>query len=371
MQTQNFTPKPKSRKPPKGIMIGVGMVLVLVAIYVGNQWLHQGHYVSTDDAQVSSDLITVSARVSGKISGIFVSEGQVIKKGQILVKLDDDILQAQFAQAKTSLDVAQATLNSAKVGVGLQSDQSDVQLQQATAALNSANGNVLAAQSQSRKARADLRRADTLYNRALLSPQSYEAAQVGAVSAESVLTTALNQAKSAQEAVKLAHVNKRSVDVKQGSVDLVKAQIKQAEAGLRFAQLQLDQAVIVSPVDGVVVRKNLHVGEQVSPGQGICYVSDLRKPWVSAMIQETDIRRVRPGSVVKVHIDAYPKRLFNGRVLTVSYATGSQFALFPAANTAGNFTKVVQRIPVKIGVDDPRHELKLGMSAVVDIDTTL
>jgi membrane fusion protein (multidrug efflux system) len=158
------------------------------------------------------------------------------------------------------------------------------------------------------------------------------------------------------------------VTIKQGGVSTVQAQIKQAEAAVQSARLQLAHTTIAAPAEGLMVRKIAHAGEQVAPGQAIYAVAETDHVWVTAYIEETNIRRVREGAPVDVEIDAFPHRKFEGKVAFVNAVTGGQFSLLPANNAAGNFTKVVQRIPVKIAVSDPNHELKPGMSAVIDID---
>lgn len=142
----------------------------------------------------------------------------------------------------------------------------------------------------------------------------------------------------------------------------------QAEANLRSAQLQLDHTTIFAPANGIVARRMANVGEQVQPGQGIYSVAKTDDIWVLAYIEETEIRRVRPDAAVDVHIDAFPNQVFQGKVSLVNAVTGAEFSLMPQNNAAGNYTKVVQRIPIKVTVADPNHVLKPGMSAVIDID---
>jgi membrane fusion protein (multidrug efflux system) len=158
------------------------------------------------------------------------------------------------------------------------------------------------------------------------------------------------------------------VQIKQGAVASSQAQVKQAAAVANTAALQLSHTTITAPADGLIVRRTMNAGEQVAPGQAVFSLVKTDKLWINAYVEETQIRRVRVGEPVEVHIDAFPKETFKGHVSFVNAVTGAQFSLMPANNASGNFTKTVQRIPVKIAVEDPQHRLAPGMSAVIDID---
>jgi membrane fusion protein (multidrug efflux system) len=361
-------PTPAKRKPPVPLLIVLGLALVGGGIY-GVKWVqHSQAYVSTDDAQVAGNLVAISSRVPGHIAQLLVDEGQTVKAGQVVARLDDADFKAALAQAEAALAVARTGLASSHIGVSLQSAQTSTGIVQAESAMHAAEASLDSARANADRAHSDLVRVTHLFEAGGTSKQALEGARTAATAANSAVTAATNQVRSAREAVRLANANTQSVSIKQGGVQTTQAQIAMAQAAVNTAHLQLDHTVITSPVDGTVARRSANVGEQVSPGQGIFSISQTNDVWINAFIEETNIRRVQPGAEVEVRIDAYPKQTFHGRVALVGSATGGSFSLLPQNNAAGNFTKVVQRIPVKVTVEDPNHQLKPGMSADIDID---
>ncbi|MBO9540744.1 HlyD family secretion protein [bacterium] len=359
------TPK---RKPPVVLMGVLAIGLVIGGVYGGKWWTHRQAFVSTEDAQVAGNLITVSSRVPGRIGQLLVDEGQQVQAGQVVAVLDETDFKAQLAQAEAGLAVAKTGLKTSETGVSLQSAQTTSQIAQAEAGVRAARAALTSAEASAEKAHADLSRVERLFEAGGISKQAYEAAKTGATAADSALTAAKSQLSSAQEGLRLANAGTQAVSIKRGGVETVQAQIAQAEAAVNLAKLQLAHATITAPVSGVIARRMSNLGEQVAPGQGLYSLTETDKVWISSYIEETYIRRVHQGAPVDIRIDAYPGKTFHGKVQQVGSVTGGQFSLLPANNAAGNFTKVVQRIPVKIAVEDQGHELKPGMSAVIDID---
>jgi membrane fusion protein (multidrug efflux system) len=356
------------RKPPVVLMGILAIGLLVGGVYGGKWWMHRQAFVSTEDAQVAGNLITVSSRVPGRIGQLLVDEGQQVKAGQVVAVLDDTDFKAQLAQSEAGLAVARTGLKTSETGVSLQSTQTSTQIAQADSAVRAARAALTTAEANAEKAHADLVRIERLFEAGGISKQAYEAAKTGATAADSGVTATKSQLRSAEEGLRLANAGTQAVTIKRGGVETVQAQIAQAQAAVNLARLQLDHATITAPVDGVIARRMSNVGEQVSPGQGLFSLTETDKVWIASYIEETTISRVREGADVEVHIDAYPGKTFHGKVQQVGSVTGGQFSLLPANNAAGNFTKVVQRIPVKIAVEDQAHALKPGMSAVIDID---
>ncbi|HEY9898202.1 MAG TPA: HlyD family secretion protein [Pantanalinema sp.] len=356
------------RKPPVVLMGVLAVALAVGGVYGGKWWTHRQAFVSTEDAQVAGNLITVSSRVPGRIAQLLVDEGQQVEAGQVVAVLDETDFKAQLAQAEAGLAVARTGLKTSETGVSLQSTQTSTQIAQAESAVRAARAALNTAEANAEKAHADLSRIERLFAAGGISRQAYEAAKTGATAAESGVTAATSQLSSATEGVRLANAGTQAVTIKRGGVETVQAQIAQAQAAVDMAKLQLSHATLTAPVSGVIARRMSNVGEQVSPGQGLYSLTETDKVWIASYIEETYIRRVQQGAPVDVHIDAYPGKTFHGKVQQVGSVTGGQFSLLPANNAAGNFTKVVQRIPVKIAVEDQGHQLKPGMSAVIDID---
>ncbi len=335
-----------AKKIDKRKLLTVAALLAGALIVAGGWWWYAASSkVSTDDARVKSDIVNVSTKVPGQIEELAVKEGDRVAAGQVIARIDSQALKIQVEQARANLAAAQAKLAS------LQAGNRPQQVAQAASSVEQAAANL-------DKARKDFERVDTLYQDGALPAQQRDAAQTA-------LTVARAQYDAARQGYSLAAEGASTQDV-----DYAQAQVAQAAAALKSAQLQLDNSAITAPVAGIVAKLPVDKGETVSVGQTIFSLTDPAASWVEANIEETDVGRVKDGDSVDFTVDAYPRQKFKGQVVDVGAATGSQFALLPADNASGNFTKITQRIPVKIQiVDSGQAVLKPGMSAVVAIRT--
>lgn len=322
-----------------------GVLAGLLAIAGGWWWIASGGKVSTDDARVKSNIVNVSTKVPGQIEELLVKEGDHVEAGQLLVKIDSQALQIQVEQAEANLASAQAKLASLQAGNRPQQvAQSQASVEQAAANLDNARKN--------------FERAANLYEEGAMSAQQRDAAQ-----------TALKVAQAQYDAAaqNLSLVNEGATEQDR---QFAEAQVAQAAAALKTARLQLENSEIKAPIAGIVAKAPVDPGEMVAVGQTVYSITNLSDAWVEANIEETDIGKVQNGQSVEFTVDAYPGKKFKGEVVDVGAATGSQFALLPSDNTSGNFTKVTQRLSVKIKVVEAGNAiLKPGMSAVVDIHT--
>jgi membrane fusion protein, multidrug efflux system len=324
-------------------MIVAGVSIAILAIAGGWWWLKSGSVVSTDDASVKNNLVGISAKVSGQVDEMDVKEGDTVQLGQVLAKIDNKSFQIQVEQSQANLASAQAKLDSLKAGNRPQ------QLAQSGASVDQADANL-------ENARRNYERIETLYNTGAISAQQKD-------TAFTALKVAESQYKAAVQGYSLVSEGATEQDIR-----YAEAQVAQAVATLKSAQLQLDNSVIAAPIAGVVAKVTVDQGEIISVGQPIFSITNPADSWVEANIEETAIGKVQLGQLVNFTIDAYPGKTFFGEVSDVGTATGSQFSLLPADNASGNFTKVTQRLTVKIKVNEAGNAiLKLGMSAVVDI----
>jgi multidrug resistance efflux pump len=327
------------------LFTAAGCIAAALAVAGGWWWYAAGAKISTDDARVKSNIVNVSTKVPGQLEELAVKQGDRVEAGQVVARIDSKALAIQVEQAQANLAAAQAKLASLQAGSRPQ------QVAQAGAA-------VAQAEAALENARKDYERISILYEDGALSAQQRDAAR-----------TALRVAQAQYDAAVQAH-SLVSEGAAAQDVQYALATVDQAAAALKNARLQLENSTIVAPVSGIVAQAPVDTGEMVSVGQTICSITDPAASWVEANIEETDIGKVRDGESVDFTVDAYPRRKFKGEVSDVGAATGSQFALLPADNATGNFTKVTQRIPVKIRVvDSGQAVLKPGMSAVVDIHT--
>jgi membrane fusion protein (multidrug efflux system) len=312
---------------------------VLASLYGGYRWWRYATtWVVTDNAYVSAHIHTISPRVAGTVEEVLVEENQTVAAGAVLARLDPRDLEVRRQQSLAQVAQARA------------------QFQQAEANTAQARAQVSREQARATKAQQDSSRAKSLYegSSGAISRQEFDQAQAEAQAAEAALAGARSALDSAAAAASAA-----------------RAQEKVALANQQDAELQLSYASLVAPAAGRIGKKNLETGNRVQPGQAVLALVE-PEGWVTANFKETQLARMKPGQPVKVRVDAFPGRTFSGKVDSLSPASGAQFALLPPDNATGNFTKIVQRVPVKVLLDtaslrDCAGRLAPGMSAVVEV----
>lgn len=360
---------PKSPKKRRQFVIALAVAAAIAGGAFGFRWWQaQRDYASTNDAAVKADIVAISAKIPGRLATVHVSTGQRVRLGQLVAHLDDSDARLQVQQAEAALAAATAGLGSADTGVALQREQATAQEAQAAAALAAARRNHEAARVARDRAATDLGRSERVYREGGLSRQAIDAARAARATAEAQMQAAEAQVRSAMAGSDLAASGRTQVRLREQAVVTTRAQIAQAEAALATARQQLVHTRVLAPVDGEIVRVALNPGEMAQPGQVIASVVADGSLRVEAFLEETKVRNVRPGQPVEVELDAFPGRSFRGRITTIGAAAGSEFALIPQNNASGNFTKVVQRLPIRIAVEDPERLLRAGLSATVHID---
>lgn len=305
--------------------------VALLALLAGGvrKYIWSRSHVSTDDAQVDGHVLPVLPKVGGFVLSVAVRENQVVRAGDTLVGLDDRDYRAKLRQSDADLAIALATVSS-RQRVG-----------QADAAVRQAEANA-------EKAHADLDRLTPLAAQGIVSRQQFDAAQTAVRAADAVLAAA------------------------QAALLGADARVASARASRDQAALQLSYTRIIAPTSGVVSKKNVELGQLVQAGQPLMSVVPLNDVWVTANLKETETAEVTVGDSATVTVDAYSGKHFCGHVESLSPATGARFSLLPPDNATGNFTKVVQRIPVRVRLDcagNPADVLRPGMSATVVIKT--
>ncbi len=332
-------------------LIRIGLILFVVALVVGGffYWFTTRNLVTTDDAFTSGRSVTIAPHVGGYIVELDVNDNQFVHEGQVLARIDPRDYQASLDRAQASLAQAQGELEGAKFSVLVAKKNFPGQLKQA-------EGQLALAQAQQFKAETDYRRQHAI-ERAATTQQQVDYS-----------TAALDQAKAqvvqAQGQVEQASPIEAQVGSQQTRVSQQEASLGQAQAQVATAKLNLEWTVIRAPHDGWIAQRNVERGALVQSGQALFAVvqPDL---WITANFKETQITRLRPGQPVDITIDAYPAMKLSGHVGSVQRGTGSAFSTFPPENATGNFVKIVQRVPVKIIIDDgldPLLPLPLGAS---------
>jgi membrane fusion protein, multidrug efflux system len=382
--------KQRTRSPRFRMFLIIGIVVALVAGFF--LWRYFASYESTDDAQIDGHLNPVSARVGGHVLKLLVDDNQYVQAGQPLVQIDPRDYQVIVARAKAEYDNAVAAARGAGVNVPITSTSTGSQLEAAEAALSAARASLAAAQQQydaasaqvtqadanNVKAQNDLARYKQLVSKQEISQQQYDqayaAAQAGAAELDArraAAAAAQQQIKAAQSQITQAEANMRTARTGPEQVRIVRSRAESAEAAVEASKAALDQAqlnlqytTIVSPVNGVVTSRTVEVGQNVQPGQELMRIINLDDIWVTANFKETQLRDMRVGQAVTIHVDTTGND-YKGHVNSIAGASGSITSLLPPENATGNFVKVVQRIPVKITFDPGetrQHVLRPGMS---------
>ena len=360
------------------------MVVLLLAVAVivtitrnWNGWEGARVEQVTNDAYVRGDLTPLSTKVSGIVREVKVSDYQAVHKGDLLVQLDDDDYKAQVAQAAAGVEAAKAALENNR----RQRELQDSKIERALAGIDQAKAQINAAQAGKDAVRADVTRtrAERTRQEALIKSNATTQQKVESAVADEERYAAqeisrdadLAQARTLLRSNEAAtEAERRGKSVLQSQETQLVADLHAKEAALAVAQVNLGYTRIPAPADGTVGERQVRPGQLVSPGtQVMTFVENKR--WVAANFRETQLTNIKPGDVAEVRIDVYPDKVIKGRVLEIAPASGSQFALLPPDNATGNFTKVVQRVPVKIALDDSplTAQLRPGLSAVVTVRT--
>ena len=387
-------PSYRSPKRRKTLIILITVVVLLVGGFF--LWRYFNSYESTDDAQADVHLYPVSARISGYVVRVNVEDNQWVEKGTVLVEIDPKDYEVAVAQAQANLTNAEATAQSLNVTVPITTVSTTSQLKFTASDIENAQAGIIAAQRQLTAAHAqldeaeannvraqdDLRRykllvdkrevAEQIYDQALASAKSSTAAVAAAGANESAAEQFVQQA---QSKLAQAYANHQSAETGPQQVSSTKsrvraaiADVEQKRALLEQAQLNLQYTKIVAPVSGEV-NKTVVVGLNIQPGQQLLTVVPLNEVWVTANFKETQLRRMRVGQRAEIHIDSSGKTL-KGHVDSIAGATGPLFSLLPPENATGNYVKIVQRIPVKIVLDQGEnrdHQLRPGMNVVPEV----
>ena len=337
----------------KMVFTGVAALLALAAAAYGVHWVLVGRFhVSTDDAYVRANNTTLGARVSGHISTIFPRDNAPVHAGEVIFKIDDGDYRIAVDAARTRIETQQATINR----LGRQVVAQESAAEQARAQLASAEAGL-------KRANLDYDRQQTLNTKGYATHATFEQSEAGR-------DQGLAGVKAAQAASDAARDN---VEVAKAQQAEARAQLMELQTTLAKAERDLDFTSVRAPVDGTFSNRMINTGDFITVGQRLGNVVPLDDVFIDANFKETQLKRIRPGQPVTISVDAYGHRKFAGTVESISPAAGSVFTLLPPDNATGNFTKIVQRLPVRIRVpkDVARQNLlRAGMSVYATVDTS-
>ncbi|HEY1753977.1 MAG TPA: HlyD family secretion protein [Bryobacteraceae bacterium] len=402
---------PKDRAlPRRKSRIGKLLIVlaVLVAVGVGGfyLWKYFNTYESTDDAEIDGHINAISGRISGNVVDVLAEDEQIVKAGDVLVRIDPRDYEVAVAKAEADLRDAQAALESSRIDIPITNANTASQLKTANSTradaaafvagaqrqLSAARARLQTSQAQVREAEANVKKTSDdvvryklLVDKNEIPRQQYDTAVDDAAAARATLDArnaavgeaeqniaaaqaAVDQANQripeADASIESAMTAPQQVQVSEAHAKSAAAQVAQKKALLDQAKLNLSYCTIVAPVSGIVGKKTVELGQNISPGQQLMAVVPLDDIWVTANFKETQLSRMSPGQRVRFSVDANDKE-YRGKIVNVGGASGSRFSLLPPENATGNYVKVVQRIPVRINLDPGQnddHRLRPGMS---------
>src|SRR3974390_810809 len=389
------------RNPRAKYILFIALLAVLVA--VGWYWWDSRRWESTDDAQIDGHIYPISARVGGQVVKVNVDDGNFVHKGDVLVQIDStdykvavDRAQADYQDSLANAQAAQASVPIADVGSASQihSASADVTAAQASVAaakdqMAAAKAQVIEAEANAKKLNNDVDRYKLLLDKKEIAQQQFDQAIAAATAANATVDARKASLVAAQEQVQVAEsrvdqakagwnnakITPKQVEAIRARATAAEAQAQRSKAALDQAQLNLGYTTIVAPVDGLVGKRSVQVGQNVGPGQDLMAVVPLREIWVTANFKETQLARMQPRQPVTIKVDTYGGRKWEGNLSSLGAATGAKYSLLPPENATGNYVKVVQRIPVRIDFDNNDKPdfnsdglLRPGMSVVPDVN---
>jgi len=370
MSTQNTNPmqettenKSAGKSKKIKILATVASVIVVIVLYV---WISGMGHQKTDNAQVDATITPVRAIVQGFVNEVKFTDNQMVKKGDVLIVIDDKDFKAKLTQAEAALESAKAQLEIAKSGA------TTADLNASASSLNSqaAKDNIATAQAKFSKNEKEMNRVEKMLKDGAATQQQFESVKAEFETSKAQLDMFKKQYEASSSQASGAQ---SQAEGQKSQIVLAQAIVKQREAELALAQTQLDNTIIKAPFDGIVSKKSIEVGQYLQVGTPVCSAVDYTNLWVSANFKETQIEDMRADQIVDIKIDAFPHAVVKGKLQSFGGATGAKFSLLPPDNATGNFVKITQRVPVRIAITEYPKELTglllPGLSANVDIHT--
>ena len=365
-------PGPSAPRFPRALPAGAKTWLIVAAGLALAAWAahwvyERATHVYLDDARIDGEVVTISSRVGGWVVELPVIEGDPVKKGQLLARVDarDSVLMRDALVAKLKQIENQAAVVQAQTGVV---DKETLgRFESEGNRLTAAQAEAAALAVQVKQARDDFQRAKELSDQKWLSPQAMERARSDYQRIEESHRKAQAEVAAARGMLSAAGGSRGQIHVLARQLSVLSHQADEIRAEIRRRDIDIADRTIASPAEGRVVMTFVRQGEHVSPGQRILMFHDPQEIWVEANVKETEVRLLEPGMKAEIRVDAYPGKVFPGEVQRIGRSATSKFALLPDPNPSGNFTRITQRLPVRIGITDKDPKLRPGMMVEVSI----
>lgn len=365
-ETRSLSPKPRHRRWSRPILLG--LTVALLAVPAGKWLYHRSQVVATDDARIASNIISISSKLPGLISSLPVTDGQQVDTNSLLVQIDPRSAHLELDSFELKIIAKQAAIERAQEQSHLTADSAPERVKVQQAQLESATAGLAKAESERQLAQANFNRAETLRQKRLLSIQDWEQQRLGLQVAERSYQQAQADLRKREAELGSARAALRQQSIDEHSIRVLQQELAQLKVEREHVQQTLDDHQVRSPIGGIIDRTFVHAGEFVLPGKRLVMLHDPNDIWVSANVKETELRHIQPGAKARVWIDSYPDQVFEAEVERIEQATTSEFALLPNPNPSGNFTKVTQRVTVRLAISQQQQLLKPGMMVEVEID---
>ena len=363
--TETKTP-PRRRGVLRYVIIAV--VLVVGGIF-GTREVHQRlNYVYEYDARIAGTLITVSSRDAGWVTSMPVKEGDQIKKDGLLVTIDDRESKLLAKQLEAQIDGVKAQRARLVAERKLVDVQTESKIRTQLSSVSAAAAAVSALEPQLKLAEIDFKRDEELVNKRVIPRRQFDQTRTNMQRIDGEYRMAVAELEESRSMLHEARADRQRLEVLDTEIGILEHETEELAAQLARQKLDLEDRTIGMPIGGVVDRTFVEIGEYVTPGQRLLLVHDPRNVWIDANVKETDIRELKIGQTVNVTVDAYPDRSFAGKVFAIGNAATSEFALLPTPNPSGNFTKITQRLRVRIAIEQEEQILRPGMMVEVFID---
>ena len=349
------------------ILAGTGVVTIILIVWVYLRWNH----ITENDSYVMADMVTISSRVDGWIAERRVTDGDTVKTGDTLVIIDQRKTKLEMDELKSKEASLQKKHERIQVQLAETKESTENAVAAATARYEEAEANMRMIAAEMEQAQLDYKRNKPLMASDAISRKTWDQTRTTSQAATEKHLLAKAQVSAASANLADAITKRADVTVLQKQLEELAHDIEQVRSQIGQKEVELDDRTLCSPINGVVDQKFVEPGEYVIPSQRLVLMHDPKKVWIEVLLKETKLTDVRVGQPVEIHVDAYPGRHFTGCVERVGNVATNQFALLPNPNPSGNFTKIAQRVPVRIKVDQPDdHPLRPGMMVEVDIDVS-
>ncbi len=349
-------------------MFIIGTVVLVAAVYFGFLEAHKRlTYVFEEDARIHTDLVTVSSRVAGWITKMPAAEGDTVQEGTVMVQIDDRESNILLSELEAQAAAANAERNRLAAEKGLVASQIDSRLQSERARISAAEVVVSSLRPQRELTERELSRAQKLFDDKVASRRQLDEADTKHQQIDREYRIAFAELQSAKSRIAEVEADRARLDVLAAEVLVLEQREAEIRARVERQRLDVVDRTIKSPINGIIDKTFVDIGEYVTPGQRLLLTHNPKNIWVEANVKETVIRKLRVGQTVDIHIDAYPDEPYPGTVQNIGSAATSQFALLPSPNPSGNFTKITQRLPIRIAIQNPDPRLRPGMMVEVKI----